>query len=106
MCLHAGPFAVISIMIGSVTGLLMPNSNFMDPVNGTNETVLNEARRDSARVELVATLTVLVGIFQVSRVLRGRQETGPGSRLGCFQRLVDGQSQCSRGGGGQYTLGH
>uniref|UniRef100_A0A8C4YMU6 Solute carrier family 26 member 6 n=1 Tax=Gopherus evgoodei TaxID=1825980 RepID=A0A8C4YMU6_9SAUR len=68
--ISVGPFAVISVMIGSVTGSLTPNSNFMDPVNGTNETVLNEARRDSARVELVATLTVLVGIFQVSRLLR------------------------------------
>nr|XP_048713467.1 solute carrier family 26 member 6 isoform X2 [Caretta caretta] len=60
--ISVGPFAVISIMIGSVTGSLMPNSNFMDPVNGTNETVLNEARRDSARVELVATLTVLIAL--------------------------------------------
>ncbi|XP_043407677.1 solute carrier family 26 member 6 isoform X3 [Chelonia mydas] len=64
--ISVGPFAVISVMIGSVTGSLMPNSNFMDPVNGTNETVLNEARRDSARVELVATLTMLVGIFQIA----------------------------------------
>uniref|UniRef100_A0A452IT98 STAS domain-containing protein n=1 Tax=Gopherus agassizii TaxID=38772 RepID=A0A452IT98_9SAUR len=66
VCQGTGPFAVISVMIGSVTGSLMPNSNFMDPVNGTNETVLNEARRDSARVELVATLTVLVGVFQMA----------------------------------------
>uniref|UniRef100_A0A8C3XHS8 Solute carrier family 26 member 6 n=1 Tax=Chelydra serpentina TaxID=8475 RepID=A0A8C3XHS8_CHESE len=64
--ISVGPFAVISVMIGSVTGSLMPDSNFMDPVNGTNETVLNEARRDSARVELVATLTILVGIFQIA----------------------------------------
>uniref|UniRef100_A0A8C8RWQ1 Solute carrier family 26 member 6 n=1 Tax=Pelusios castaneus TaxID=367368 RepID=A0A8C8RWQ1_9SAUR len=64
--ISVGPFAVISVMIGSLTGSLMPNSNFMDPVNGTNETVLNEARRDSARVELVATLTILVGIFQIA----------------------------------------
>ncbi|XP_043407676.1 solute carrier family 26 member 6 isoform X2 [Chelonia mydas] len=60
--ISVGPFAVISVMIGSVTGSLMPNSNFMDPVNGTNETVLNEARRDSARVELVATLTMLIAL--------------------------------------------
>uniref|UniRef100_K7G6T9 Solute carrier family 26 member 6 n=1 Tax=Pelodiscus sinensis TaxID=13735 RepID=K7G6T9_PELSI len=64
--ISVGPFAVISIMIGSVTASLMPNSNFLDPVNGTNETVLNETRRDSARVELVATLTILVGIFQIA----------------------------------------
>uniref|UniRef100_A0A674J1U5 Solute carrier family 26 member 6 n=1 Tax=Terrapene triunguis TaxID=2587831 RepID=A0A674J1U5_9SAUR len=64
--ISVGPFAVISVMIGSVTGSLMPDSNFMDPVNGTNETVLNEARRDSARVELVATLTILVGVFQMA----------------------------------------
>ncbi|XP_074860987.1 solute carrier family 26 member 6 [Carettochelys insculpta] len=64
--ISVGPFAVISVMIGSLTGSLVPNSNFMDPVNGTNETVLNVARRDSARVELVATLTSLVGIFQIA----------------------------------------
>nr|XP_009686574.1 PREDICTED: cadherin EGF LAG seven-pass G-type receptor 3 [Struthio camelus australis] len=61
-----GPFAVMSVMIGSVTDSLLPSENFLEPVNGTNMTSVNEMRRDAARVELVATLTVLVGIFQVA----------------------------------------
>uniref|UniRef100_A0A7M4FJU2 Solute carrier family 26 member 6 n=1 Tax=Crocodylus porosus TaxID=8502 RepID=A0A7M4FJU2_CROPO len=60
-----GPFAVISVMIGSVTDLMVPSDDFMELVNGTNNTILNEARRDAVRVELVAALTILVGIFQV-----------------------------------------
>ncbi|KAM8799652.1 solute carrier family 26 member 6 [Eudromia elegans] len=61
-----GPFAIISVMIGSVTDSLVPSDNFLESVEGTNETVVNEARLNAARVELVATLTVLVGIFQVA----------------------------------------
>ncbi|KYO29743.1 prestin isoform B [Alligator mississippiensis] len=61
-----GPFAVISVMIGSVTDLMVPSGDFMEPVNGTNNTILNEAKRDAVRVELVAALTILVGIFQVA----------------------------------------
>uniref|UniRef100_A0A669P0J9 Solute carrier family 26 member 6 n=1 Tax=Phasianus colchicus TaxID=9054 RepID=A0A669P0J9_PHACC len=61
-----GPFAVISVMIGSVTDSLVPSEDFMEFVNGTNVTEVNEARRDAARVELVATITVLSGIFQVA----------------------------------------
>ncbi|XP_027556750.1 solute carrier family 26 member 6 isoform X1 [Neopelma chrysocephalum] len=60
-----GPFAVISVMIGSLTESLLPSENFLESVNGTNATV-NEALRDAARVELVATVTVLTGIFQVA----------------------------------------
>uniref|UniRef100_A0A8C9EIK2 Solute carrier family 26 member 6 n=1 Tax=Pavo cristatus TaxID=9049 RepID=A0A8C9EIK2_PAVCR len=61
-----GPFAVISVMIGSVTDSLVPSENFLEFANGTNDTVVNEAQRDAARVELVATITVLSGIFQVA----------------------------------------
>ncbi|NXN32022.1 S26A6 protein, partial [Nycticryphes semicollaris] len=63
--LSPGPFAVISVMIGSLTESLMPSENFLESVNGTNMTV-NEEKRDAARVELVATITVLTGIFQVA----------------------------------------
>ncbi|XP_072791011.1 solute carrier family 26 member 6 isoform X1 [Taeniopygia guttata] len=59
-----GPFAVISVMIGSLTESLMPSENFLESVNGSNATV-NEELRDTRRVELVATITVLTGIFQV-----------------------------------------
>ncbi|NWR37763.1 S26A6 protein, partial [Tachuris rubrigastra] len=63
--LSPGPFAVISVMIGSLTESLLPSENFMESINGSNATV-NEALRDAARVELVATITVLTGIFQVA----------------------------------------
>lgn len=85
----AGPFAVISVMIGSVTDLMVPSGDFMEPVNGTNNTILNEAKRDAVRVELVAALTILVGIFQVSRACRAEQGaawdlagTTPGALMG------------------------
>ncbi|NWH18362.1 S26A6 protein, partial [Grus americana] len=65
-CLSLGPFAVISVMIGSLTDSLLPSENFLESVNGTNVTMVNEERRDAARVELVATITVLTGIFQVA----------------------------------------
>ncbi|NXL48103.1 S26A6 protein, partial [Podilymbus podiceps] len=65
-CLPPGPFAVISVMIGSVTDSLLPSENFLESVNGTNVTIVNEQWRDTARVELVATITVLTGIFQVA----------------------------------------
>lgn len=64
-CTSPGPFAVISVMIGSVTDSLVPSEDFMEFINGTNVTAVNEAQRDAARVELVATITVLSGIFQV-----------------------------------------
>ncbi|NXL27009.1 S26A6 protein, partial [Glaucidium brasilianum] len=64
-CVFSGPFAVISVMIGSLTDSLLPSENFLESVNGSNTTV-NEAQRDAARVELVATITVLTGIFQVA----------------------------------------
>ncbi|XP_075957611.1 solute carrier family 26 member 6-like [Anarhichas minor] len=59
-----GTFAVISIMVGSVTERLAPDSNFM--VNGTNETgSVDLDRRDESRVRIACSLTVLAGIFQI-----------------------------------------
>ncbi|NWV27321.1 S26A6 protein, partial [Origma solitaria] len=63
--LFSGPFAVISVMIGSLTESLVPSEDFLESVNGSNATV-NEELRDATRVELVATITVLTGIFQVA----------------------------------------
>ncbi|NXU71924.1 S26A6 protein, partial [Oreotrochilus melanogaster] len=65
-CLSPGPFAVISVMIGSLTESLLPSENFLEYDSITNTTIVNEERRDAARVELVATITVLTGIFQVA----------------------------------------
>ncbi|XP_071982934.1 solute carrier family 26 member 6-like [Engystomops pustulosus] len=57
-----GSFAVVSIMIGSVTESLVPNDNFILP---GNETIIDTVARDKARVELVAAITLLVGLFQL-----------------------------------------
>ncbi|KAK5923793.1 hypothetical protein CgunFtcFv8_000730 [Champsocephalus gunnari] len=56
-----GTFAVISIMIGSVTERLAPDIDF--PANSTNGTDLDA--RDAHRVEIACSLTVLTGIFQI-----------------------------------------
>ncbi|KAJ4934305.1 hypothetical protein JOQ06_007103 [Pogonophryne albipinna] len=61
MHLPQGTFAVISIMIGSVTERLAPDIDF--PANGTNGTDLDA--RDAHRVEIACSLTVLTGIFQI-----------------------------------------
>ncbi|XP_054465699.1 solute carrier family 26 member 6-like [Anoplopoma fimbria] len=59
-----GTFAVISIMVGSVTERLAPDGNFM--VNGTNGTgSVDLDARDAFRVQVACSLTVLAGIFQV-----------------------------------------
>ncbi|XP_035512532.1 solute carrier family 26 member 6 [Morone saxatilis] len=59
-----GTFAVISIMIGSVTERLGPDSDFIG--NGTNGTeIVNLNERDAYRVQIACSLTVLAGIFQL-----------------------------------------
>ncbi|XP_056240401.1 solute carrier family 26 member 6 isoform X1 [Seriola aureovittata] len=59
-----GTFAVISIMIGSVTERIAPDSNFI--VNGTNGTdIVDIDDRDAFRVQIACSLTVLAGIFQI-----------------------------------------
>ncbi|XP_068453338.1 solute carrier family 26 member 6-like [Clinocottus analis] len=59
-----GTFAVISIMVGSVTERLAPDSNFH--VNGTNGTGgVDLDARDAFRVQIACSLTVLAGIFQI-----------------------------------------
>ncbi|XP_077573579.1 solute carrier family 26 member 6-like [Stigmatopora nigra] len=59
-----GTFAVISIMIGSVTERLAPDSNFL--INGTNGTgSVNLNERDAYRVQIACSLTLLAGFFQI-----------------------------------------
>ncbi|XP_037122301.1 solute carrier family 26 member 6-like isoform X2 [Syngnathus acus] len=59
-----GTFAVISIMIGSVTERLAPDSNFLvNATNGTGSVNINE--RDAYRVQIASSLTVLAGLFQI-----------------------------------------
>uniref|UniRef100_A0A8C9KHJ6 Solute carrier family 26 member 6 n=1 Tax=Panthera tigris altaica TaxID=74533 RepID=A0A8C9KHJ6_PANTA len=55
--ISVGTFAVMSVMVGSVTESL----DFLQAENAT----VDEEARDAARVQLTATLSVLVGLFQV-----------------------------------------
>ncbi|XP_077715071.1 solute carrier family 26 member 6 isoform X7 [Canis aureus] len=59
--ISVGTFAVMSVMVGSVTESLAPDENFLQAVNST----IDEATRDATRVELASTLSVLVGLFQL-----------------------------------------
>ncbi|KAM4022957.1 solute carrier family 26 member 6-like [Anomaloglossus baeobatrachus] len=58
-----GTFAVISVMVGSVTESLAPSDDFMIPVN--ESLVLDTVARDAARIQVATALTLLVGIFQI-----------------------------------------
>ncbi|CAN9515549.1 unnamed protein product [Ophioblennius macclurei] len=62
--ISVGTFAVLSIMVGSVTERLAPDSDFIG--NGTNGTeVLDIDARDAERVKVACALTLLTGIFQI-----------------------------------------
>uniref|UniRef100_A0A8C2Q8W8 Solute carrier family 26 member 6 n=1 Tax=Cyprinus carpio TaxID=7962 RepID=A0A8C2Q8W8_CYPCA len=63
--ISVGTYAVMSVMIGSVTERLAPDSDFMIPGNDTNSTSLDIVSRDAERVKIAATVTFLSGIFQV-----------------------------------------
>ncbi|XP_076012852.1 solute carrier family 26 member 6, like 1 [Genypterus blacodes] len=60
-----GTFAVLSIMVGSVTERLAPDAAFLK-TNGTNLTEeVDVTARDSYRVQVAAATTVLGGLIQV-----------------------------------------
>lgn len=62
--ISVGTFAVISIMIGSVTERLAPDGNYF--INGTNGTgSVDIDARDADRVKVACALTLLTGVFQV-----------------------------------------
>ncbi|CAI9534915.1 unnamed protein product, partial [Staurois parvus] len=60
--ISAGTFAVISVMVGSVTESLAPSDSFLLP---GNDSKVDEEERDAARVQVASALTLLVGIFQI-----------------------------------------
>lgn len=65
LSLCSGTFTVLSIMVGSVTERLAPDSAFLI-TNGTNVTAeLNIIARDSYRVQVAAATTLLGGLIQV-----------------------------------------
>ncbi|XP_066900438.1 solute carrier family 26 member 6 isoform X14 [Kogia breviceps] len=59
--ISVGTFAVMSVMVGSVTESLAPDEAFLQALNST----VNVTARDAARVQAASTLSVLVGLFQV-----------------------------------------
>lgn len=67
ICL-SGTFAVISLMIGSVTVREVPDSMLF--LNGTDEYIRT---RDEKRVQVAVALTALVGLFQVPKQLNTSQ---------------------------------
>lgn len=63
-----GTFAVISLMIGGVVVREAPDSMFyVQAVNGTNGTIiLDEAARDTRRVQVAVVFTTLTGAIQIA----------------------------------------
>nr|XP_027789561.1 solute carrier family 26 member 6 [Marmota flaviventris]XP_027789562.1 solute carrier family 26 member 6 [Marmota flaviventris]XP_027789563.1 solute carrier family 26 member 6 [Marmota flaviventris]XP_027789564.1 solute carrier family 26 member 6 [Marmota flaviventris] len=59
--ISVGTFAIMSVMVGSVTESLAPDEKFLLDSNST----VNETARDVTRVQLASALSVLVGLFQV-----------------------------------------
>ncbi len=65
VCVRIGTFTILSIMIGSVTERLAPDSDFLI-YNGTNVTEeVDIISRDFYRVQVAAAATVLGGLIQV-----------------------------------------
>ncbi|EPY80808.1 pendrin, partial [Camelus ferus] len=63
-----GPFPVVSLMVGSVVLSMAPDEHFLiTSSNGTalNTTVIDSVARDTTRVLIASTLTLLVGIIQL-----------------------------------------
>ncbi|XP_078199276.1 pendrin isoform X2 [Callithrix jacchus] len=66
--ISVGPFPVVSLMVGSVVLSMAPDEHFLvSSSNGTvlNTTMIDVAARDTARVLIASTLTLLVGIIQL-----------------------------------------
>ncbi|XP_074053974.1 solute carrier family 26 member 6 isoform X2 [Macrotis lagotis] len=59
--ISVGTFAVMSVMVGSVTEALAPNDAFLIPGNNT----VNVTARDTTRVKVASALSLLVGVFQI-----------------------------------------
>ena len=83
VCVCLGTFAVVSIMVGSVTEKFGPDSDFVVGGNGTNGTaVVDVDVRDAYRVQISCALTAVVGVLQVHlRFLCGRTSLSPLSKL-------------------------
>ncbi|XP_049341564.1 solute carrier family 26 member 6 [Astyanax mexicanus] len=63
--ISVGTYAVMSVMIGSVTERLAPDSDFTLWNNISNSSEINFEARDIERVKIAAAVTFLSGIFQL-----------------------------------------
>ncbi|KAI4874538.1 hypothetical protein NFI96_029013 [Prochilodus magdalenae] len=63
--ISVGTYAVMSVMIGSVTERLAPDSDFITPGNDSNSSIIDIMARDNERVKIAAAVTFLSGIFQL-----------------------------------------
>ncbi|KAM4676060.1 pendrin-like [Discoglossus pictus] len=65
--ISVGPFAVICSMMGTVVLSMAPDEKFISLDNNTetNNTMIDTASRDAARVIISGTLTFLIGIIQL-----------------------------------------
>ncbi|GAA6106448.1 solute carrier family 26 member 6-like [Tachysurus ichikawai] len=63
--ISVGTYAVMSVMIGSVTERMAPDSDFMMFSNSSNSSVIDTVARDNERVKIAAAVTCLSGIFQL-----------------------------------------
>ncbi|XP_026989800.1 solute carrier family 26 member 6-like [Tachysurus fulvidraco] len=63
--ISVGTYAVMSVMIGSVTERMAPDSDFMIFSNSSNSSVIDTVARDNERVKIAAAVTCLSGIFQL-----------------------------------------
>ncbi|TSO77719.1 Solute carrier family 26 member 6 [Bagarius yarrelli] len=65
MHLPQGTYAVMSVMIGSVTERMAPDSDFMIINSTYNSSTIDLVARDNERVKIAAAVTFLSGIFQL-----------------------------------------
>ncbi|XP_072537658.1 solute carrier family 26 member 6-like [Salminus brasiliensis] len=63
--ISVGTYAVMSVMIGSVTERLAPDADFMTWNNDSNNSIIDIVARDNERIKIAAAVTFLSGIFQL-----------------------------------------
>uniref|UniRef100_A0A3B4CMD1 STAS domain-containing protein n=1 Tax=Pygocentrus nattereri TaxID=42514 RepID=A0A3B4CMD1_PYGNA len=63
--ISVGTYAVMSVMIGSVTERLAPDSEFIVWTNNSNESFIDTAAQINKRIAIAAAVTFLSGIFQL-----------------------------------------
>ncbi|XP_076133411.1 solute carrier family 26 member 6 [Alosa pseudoharengus] len=63
--ISVGTYAVMSVMIGSTTERLAPDSDFMVWDNVSNSSIVDFINRDAERVKVAAAVTFMSGLFQL-----------------------------------------